>query len=195
MQPRFSCQFHPVIKIEEDYQILDFTNYTSTMQAPTHRITIGRYNEKRPFLYRHDMFSDQRHYHIGIDLGAPAGTLVHAFYDGEIYMLANHEKAGDYGPTIITRHQPEGIELFALHGHLSKESLCSKSVGQKIHQGEVIAYIGSENENGGWPPHVHFQLSYKAPNAPDMPGVVSEKDLEKALAIYPDPRIVLGPIY
>ena len=29
----------------------------------------------------------------------------------------------------------------------------------------------------------------------DMPGVVDPKDRSDALARYPDPRIVLGPIY
>jgi hypothetical protein len=29
----------------------------------------------------------------------------------------------------------------------------------------------------------------------DLPGAVSDADREAALAIYPDPRLVLGPLY
>ena len=31
---------------------------------------------------------------------------------------------------------------------------------KKLHSGEILGYIGREDENGGWPPHVHFQLSF-----------------------------------
>jgi murein DD-endopeptidase MepM/ murein hydrolase activator NlpD len=195
MNRRFACDFHPVILIDEVYQVLDFTSKQSSMQKPTHRITIGRYNEKRPYLYHQSMFDNSRHYHMGIDLGAPAGTNIHAFDDGEIFLFTEHKTPGDYGPTIITKHQIEGIDLYALHGHLSKDSLTQIKCGQQIKKGEVFATIGDQFENGGWPPHVHFQLSYKAPKTANMPGVVSEQDLKSALSIYPDPRIVLGPIY
>ncbi len=33
------------------------------------------------------------------------------------------------------------------------------------------------------------------PETHDMPGVVSPEDREQALRDYPDPRLVLGPIY
>lgn len=45
---------------------------------------------------------------------------------------------------------------------------------------------------GGWPPHVHFQLSWEEPETHDMPGVVSNTQHASALRTYPDPRIVLG---
>ena len=54
---------------------------------------------------------------------------------------------------------------------------------------------GSEEVNGGWPPHVHFQLSLKEPETHDMPGVVEQEARESALEIYPDPRLVLGLLY
>ena len=52
--------------------------------------------------------------------------------------------------------------------------------------------MGSEEENGGWPPHVHFQLSLIEPEECDLPGVVSEENHDIALKIFPDPRMVLG---
>jgi hypothetical protein len=55
--------------------------------------------------------------------------------------------------------------------------------------------MGDKDENGGWDPHLHFQLSLIEPETHDMPGVVSPEDREQALRDYPDPRLVLGPIY
>jgi peptidoglycan LD-endopeptidase LytH len=95
----------------------------------------------------------------------------------------------------VTRHEYEGRALYALHGHLSRLSVEAKRIGQTIRRGEVIAWIGDRSENGNWPPHVHFQLSWEDPGIPDMPGVVNEESLAEALKRFPDPRIVLGPIF
>ena len=70
-----------------------------------------------------------------------------------------------------------------------------KKVGEKISKGDVLAWFGDYDENGGWEPHLHFQLSYREPQTHDLPGVVSEEDREKALKDFPDPRLVMGPIY
>ena len=52
-----------------------------------------------------------------------------------------------------------------------------------------------KQKNGGWPPHVHFQLSLIEPKTCDLPGVVSEENHEVALKVFPDPRHVLGNLY
>jgi len=194
MSPEFSLTFHSVLVLPETYEILDFTKpSTDHWQAPT-PFTIGRYNEKRVGVYTQPLFRGNRDNHIGIDIGGPVGTPVHAFYEGEIYRLGDNANAGDYGATIVTRHLLNGVEIYALHGHLSRKSL-DKKPGQAIAYGEIIGWLGDETENGGWPPHVHFQLSLVAPESADMPGAVSDEDLEAALKIYPDPRSVLGPLY
>ena len=58
--------------------------------------------------------------------------------------------------------------------------------------GEVIGSIGSTAENGGWPCHLHFQISTEEPKGAQMPGVVSQAEHASALKIYPDPRCVLN---
>ncbi|GIT41297.1 MAG: hypothetical protein Ct9H300mP10_03070 [Methanobacteriota archaeon] len=55
--------------------------------------------------------------------------------------------------------------------------------------------MGDKHENGGWEPHLHFQLSLVEPETHDLPGVVAPEDREQALLDYPDPRLVLGPLY
>lgn len=177
------------------YEVLDLTDADRYPPKPSSLFTIGRYNEKRPGVYSHAIFGGTRNHHIGIDLGAPAGTPIFAFSPGKIFAIADHLEPGNYGPTLITEHKLGGKLVFALYGHLSRSSLQDKKVGQTIEAGELIAFLGTESENGGWPPHLHFQLSYRAPTGGDMPGVVSEEELPEALALYPDPRLVLGPIY
>ena len=55
--------------------------------------------------------------------------------------------------------------------------------------------MGDKHENGGWEPHLHFQLSLIEPTTHDMPGVVNPKNRDAALQNYPDPRLVMGSIY
>jgi murein DD-endopeptidase MepM/ murein hydrolase activator NlpD len=70
-----------------------------------------------------------------------------------------------------------------------------REVGVRVRSGETIAWVGDRTENGGWPPHLHFQLSYERPERADLPGVVTAAERELALLRYPDPRLVLGPLY
>jgi len=89
----------------------------------------------------------------------------------------------------------EGQEIFALYGHLSKESLELHINGEKKKKGEVVGWLGEESENGNWPTHLHYQLCIEDPGEPDMPGVVAKENLIPARERYPDPRILLGDIY
>lgn len=190
----FPFVFHPVVKLPQSYDVLDFTRMRSYPVSEPGTYSIGRYNEKRAGVYDFELFAGKRDNHIGIDIGGPTGTEVHAFFEGEIFLLGDNRNAGDYGPTVITRHVLGDVELYALHGHLSLSSL-NRKVGDKIAKGEIIGWFGNEQENGGWPPHLHFQISLVPPLVPDMPGAVSDEDLEAALKVYPDPRSVLGAIY
>jgi murein DD-endopeptidase MepM/ murein hydrolase activator NlpD len=196
---RFSAHtFHPVIHLPENYEIFDFTLGYDPFRALKSPFGIGRYNEKRAGMYSSEIFlssGEPRNIHVGIDIGAPVGTDIHSFADGEIFLSGYNGAEGDYGFTLITKHSFSGVDLYALYGHLSKASVANKAQGQKISAGEVIAWVGDKHENGGWNPHLHFQLSYLRPEKCDMPGVVAEKDREKALRQYPDPRLVLGNIY
>ena len=75
-------------------------------------------------------------------------------------------------------------KFWVLHGHLSTESLDNLQVGDEITKGQKIAAIGNENENGGWPPHIHIQISIEQPINNDLPGVVKLSDREQALIAY-----------
>lgn len=192
-------QFHPVIRLPSDYEIYDFTRGYDPSRQLASNFGIGRFNEDRRGMYDATLFQGEkgeaRTIHMGIDFGAPVGTPVHAFYDGEIFMFAYNEAPGDYGYTLITKHLLGGTPIFALHGHLARSSVEGKNIGLRFKAGDKIAQVGDKHENGGWNPHLHFQLSLIEPRVCDMPGVVSASQRSEALKIYPDPRLVLGPLY
>jgi len=186
--------FHPVLVMPPDADVLDLSSAEGMTRPRRSPFSIGRYNEAR-VVYTQDLFGSERTIHMGIDLGGPVGTPVHAFTDCTVYRLGVNGAQGDYGPTIITVQQLDSRPLWTLYGHLSTQSLEGKSPGQSIGRGDVIGWLGAESENGGWPPHVHFQLSWRQPETHDLPGVVSPADRAQALRDYPDPRLILGPIY
>jgi len=185
--------YHPVVFLPDEYEVRDFTN--GEYSPSEHEFDIGRYDELRPGMYSTDLFSDGRFLHVGIDIGAPVGTPCMAFDDGEISHFGYNPDDGDYGYVVITKHMIDGKSVWALYGHLNSKSIEDKEIGQKISKGEVICWMGDKHENGGWESHLHFQLSLNEPETHDMPGVVSPDNRDQALRDYPDPRLVLGPIY
>lgn len=157
-------------------------------------IAWGGYLEQRKIYQRSGYFAapedpdDERNIHIGVDYWARAGTKVIAAFDGVIHSFQNNTNHGDYGPTIILEHEINGEVIHSLYGHLSLESLAGKEVGQKIQQGEVIAWLGTAEVNGDYPPHLHFQLIRDMQGmAGDYPGVCSKKELGFYKGNCPDP--------
>lgn len=184
-------EHHPVLLLPPGYVVLDLTRAPT---GPPPLWSVGRYDEVRA-IYTQALFGGARCVHVGIDLGGPAGVAVHAFSDGEVIFAGVNPADGDYGPTIVTEHRLEGRPIYALHGHLSGGSLERSPPGRRFRAGEVLGWLGDPSENGGWPPHVHFQLSWERPRTHDMPGAVTLAERAAALERYPDPRRVLGALY
>ena len=160
------------------------------------KVAFGGYNEKR-FLYNQSgLFNDdptyERNIHIGLDLWIKAGTPVLAAVDGKIHSFKNNIGTGDYGPTIILEHQLDGINFYTLYGHLSSESIIDIKIGTHVKQGCEIATLGEATVNGGYAPHLHFQIIKNIGNyLGDYPGVCSEKDLNYYLKNCPNPNLLL----
>lgn len=160
-------------------------------------IGIGRYAENRLIYQRSPLFqTDTNHFrtiHLGIDLMVPANTPVSAPLSGIIHSFKDNGKYGDYGPTIILEHRLDDSRFFTLYGHLSRFSLNKKFVQQSIDQGEVFAEVGNTQENGSWPPHLHFQIiddmrNYKG----DFPGVIEKEKKDEFMARCPNPNLILN---
>ncbi len=156
---------------------------------------IGRYNERRSQMYETDLFDNDRNIHMGIDIWAGAGEPVYSFWKGKVVYMQVNDNAGDYGPTIVVEYKLNNSLFYGLYGHLSNESMNLVAVGDHIQKGQQIATLGDANVNGGWVPHLHFQLSVEDPKEADMPGVVAEENRQEALKKYLDPRLVLGDLY
>lgn len=184
-----------MLLLPPDYAVADFTG--ATLEPPDTPWVVGRYDEARPAMYTQELFSSARNLHVGIDLGGPAGTAVHAFAAGRILHRGYNPADGDYGHVIVTEHPGflDGAPLYALHGHLSAASVARWSPGDTFERGAVLGWLGDRTENGGWPPHVHFQLAVERPETHDLPGAVDPAEREAALRRFPDPRLVLGPLY
>jgi len=187
--------FGPVVKLPGEYEVYDFAHGYDPQRPLTHAYGVGKYDELRPGMYKGEQFEGIRNIHVGIDIGTPAGEPVLAFFEGSIFKLGNNALPYDYGPTIITKHQWLDQTVFALHGHLSTASLEKWKEGDRFEKGEVLAHVGEKHENGGWNPHLHFQLSLIEPETHDLPGAVSAADRAWAQRAFPDPQLVLGTLY
>lgn len=187
--------FAPVMNYPQDLYVFDLTESYDPEYIRTKPWAIGKYNEKRTKMYTAVQYEGERNIHVGVDIWTDSGAPVFSFYDGTLTYKENHAQQGNYGPTLVVGYEIGEVKLYALYGHLSLESLNTVEVGESIDKGQKIAELGEESVNGGWAPHLHFQLSVRDPGGADMPGVVADDFREEALKIYPDPRIVLGDIY
>jgi 4-aminobutyrate aminotransferase-like enzyme len=163
-------------------------------------VAIGRYDEPR-LVYVSDLFRhvsnwevENRTVHIGIDVFLPAGAVVRAPLAGIVHSCRDNRGAGDYGPTIVLEHEAEpDLRFYTLYGHLSRESLDGLEPGRAISEGEAFARLGDVQVNGGWPPHLHFQIMTDLlGRSGDFPGVAAPSERSIYLDLCPDPNLILG---
>jgi Ser/Thr protein kinase RdoA (MazF antagonist) len=171
---------------------------------------------------------EARTMHLGVDLEGPPRTPLYAPLKGKIHSWARNTAELDYGPTVVIEHelrlegeagesQGQGqrvLRFTTLYGHLTLSSIFNSDgtprfrVGQNIEQGEVVAWIGDSDVNGGWPPHTHFQLQTELGAASggsgsssgsglmghwcgDYPGVCTRSAWEAYQLLCPDPNLIL----
>jgi len=173
------------------------TEYVSDLLTKNHSdIGYGGYLEDRTIYRKSKLFTSDvgntRTIHLGIDIWTNAGEPVYAPLNGIIHSFKNNDNFGDYGPTIILEHEIEDIKFYTLYGHLAIKSLINIKEGQTIKRGEEFAVLGSENENGNWTPHLHFQIiADMLGNKGDFPGVVNKREIAKFEELCPNPNLIL----
>ena len=174
------------------------TYITNYLNKRNKKVAFGGYLEKRGIYNRSDYFNNpnpetERNIHIGLDLWIAAGTSVLAAFNGEIHSFTDNTNYGDYGPTVILKHELDSFVFYTLYGHLSSESLKHIKLGDKVKQGETIAYLGAAEVNGDYAPHLHFQIIEDLQdNFGDYPGVCSIIDLEFYKKNTVNPEVILG---
>ena len=162
------------------------------------KVGIGLYKEKRK-VYKSSNFISlleeyrRRNIHLGIDIFIDHGTNIYSPCNGKVVILGNNNLRYDYGPTLVLEHQYKNKKFYTLYGHLSKIIFSKLIIGKKIKKGEWIGRIGKTKENGGWLPHLHFQIildlmDYKE----NFPGVGEDFLIDIWSKISPDPNLILG---
>jgi murein DD-endopeptidase MepM/ murein hydrolase activator NlpD len=177
----------------------NFSDYIKRKLETAHcKFGIGGYGEHRTIYSISEHFDgsqpgeEPRRLHLGIDIWGPAGTPVYAFMGGMIHSFAFNDHYGDYGATLILLHQLDGLPFYTLYGHLSLRDIQTISAGQYVTIGETIGHFGEPEENGHWPPHLHFQVILDMQlKRGDYPGVCKYSEREKYLANCPDPDFML----
>lgn len=135
-------------KAEEKKQSENLTR--SQTQAATGVLiwpTPSSYRVTSDFGQRIHPVTGQSSFHGGIDIGASQGADIEAA-DGGTVIWADYK--GTYGNCVMIDH---GSGLVTLYAHAS-ELLVSN--GDKVSQGQVIAYVGSTGRSTG--PHLHFEV-------------------------------------
>ncbi len=159
-------------------------------------VGIGRWGEDRTIYRISPLFTGEaeaRSVHLGIDLFAPAGTTVHAPLDATVHSLGNNARPGDYGPTVILEHELDGTRFWTLYGHLAPIDTASLPPGRRLAAGDAFSALGTWPGNGGWPPHLHFQvIADIGTHRGDFPGVAVPSEAERWLVLCPDPTPLLG---
>jgi murein DD-endopeptidase MepM/ murein hydrolase activator NlpD len=105
--------------------------------------------------------------HKGIDFAAPTGTPVWAAGDGRVIFAG---RRGGYGNVVELDHA-HGITT--VYGHLSRFAHGLR-IGERVSQGNVIAYVGMTGLATG--PHLHYEFRvngvFKNPQTVSLPDAV-----------------------
>lgn len=184
-----------LIDLSTEFALQDYlAEYLKSKGA---KAAFGGYLEKRSLYDRSSYFgensrSHKRNIHLGMDVWVGAGTPVYSPLPGKIHSQKDNLNFGDYGPTIILEHHIADRKLYSLYGHLSRASLGIHKIGEEISTQHPIGYLGSNEVNGNYAPHLHFQLILDiGDNVGDYPGVSSETNLDFYRNNCPDPNLLL----
>ena len=100
-----------------------------------------------PYGSRRDPFTGGADFHPGLDISADYGVPVHAPADG---IVASAGPSGTYGNLVVIDH---GYGITTRYGHLSR---FAAAPGDRVHRGDVIAYVGSTGRSTS--SHLHYEI-------------------------------------
>lgn len=176
-----------------------FTKYVQQkLKKAKAKYGIGGYNELRGLYERSKVFDplsgeEPRRLHLGVDIWGEEGTKVYAPLGGMVHSYGFNKSFGDYGATIILLHQLDTVAFYTLYGHLSLDDIARVTESQYVTRGHVIGHFGKPEENGNWPPHLHFQVINDIElKEGDYPGVCKFSERQKYLDNCPDPDLILN---
>ena len=176
--------FHPIIHLPADYDVYDFTAGYDP-DRPRRAFGVGRYDEHRRGMYP-DGF-DGRTVHMGIDLGCPAGTPVHAFADGRLLHQQDNAAPGDYGPTLVTEHTLDGHPIYLLLGHLTRASLTLRAPARPSTAATSWATSARKKKTAAGTPTSTSSSPAPAPPKPTSPAPSPKPTAPPRCSVTPTP--------
>ena len=138
---------------------------TTYFTVGTDRATSFQY-PMNPYVERHRYFDEWTDnyggkYHAAQDCLGEGGDRVYAVANGVVsYSYGEGGEWGGYGYVMTIDHQlPDESWYYSLYGHLSTRRW-KKEEGKPVYRGELIGYVGDDDEDGSsaWGPHLHFGI-------------------------------------
>lgn len=157
----------------------------------------------------------ERNIHLGLDIWASAGMAVCSVLSGKLHSVGILRDKGNYGGVVIMEHDYQGKPIYVLYGHLSHDSIKRFLGKYRFREREtdkistsliaipeqpvllpknfILGKLGVPEENGGYAPHLHFQVIKDLGGfVGDYPGVASKEELLEIQDNLMDPGKFLG---
>jgi murein DD-endopeptidase MepM/ murein hydrolase activator NlpD len=109
--------------------------------APARGLLTSRYG------YREDPLTGERALHRGIDIGSRPDRPVIAAASG---VVTRSGRDGHLGTAVTLSH---GFGMVTRYGHLSRTTV---EPGERVHQGDVIGFVGRSGRATGY--HLHYEV-------------------------------------
>ncbi len=105
-----------------------------------------------PFGWRTHPIYGYRSLHDGVDFGAGCGTPIHAAASGVV--VEKYFQTAWGNRVIIDHGFHHGVGLATITNHMSGPAIVN--VGQHVHRGEVVGYVGTTGWSTGC--HLHYTV-------------------------------------
>lgn len=135
------------ITVETVGEIKDYLHVQRDIYIATPKGFPVRGNISSNYGRREHPGSGENEFHSGIDISTNPGNPVRATADG---IVSFSGWSGGSGNLVVVEHG-HGFSTFYAHNRIN-----AVKVGQKVHRGDVISYVGSTGNSTG--PHVHYEI-------------------------------------
>ncbi len=135
------------ITVETVGEIKDYLHIQRDIYIATPKGFPVRGNISSNYGRREHPGSGENEFHSGIDISTNPGNPVRATADG---IVSFSGWSGGSGNLVAVEHG-HGFSTFYAHNRIN-----AVKVGQKVHRGDVISYVGSTGNSTG--PHVHYEI-------------------------------------
>jgi murein DD-endopeptidase MepM/ murein hydrolase activator NlpD len=181
--------------------LLNPTNCQQMLDECHQRLNVvwsyGGYLEDRRHIWSGSYLDQSGNYiHLGIDFNVPQGTKIICELDVDIIIVDDdRDEDGGWGQRIITRPQPDSLDIIFIYSHLQNIGV---NPGSRVSAGATLAEVGGPPHNGNWHPHLHIQAICRdffydllLDRFHELDGYGAPDKLEEWKIYFPDPLSIL----